>query len=60
MRPLFSALLPVLYQEYVSVLSQSATDFTRDGAVGSFHIPQGVSMFAMVAVAVVAGGAFVL
>jgi hypothetical protein len=49
-----------IVQEYVSVLSASATNFTRDGAVGSVQIPAAASMLAMVFVAIAAGGAFIL
>lgn len=60
-------LYPTLTQSYSAIVSQyvgaleaSATNFHRDAAPSSFHVPSGLGAVAAVAVAVVAGGAFVL
>lgn len=47
-------------QQYLTALEASTVNFVPDGAVGSFQMPAGLSSLALVAVAAVAGGAFVL
>jgi hypothetical protein len=47
-------------QQYVTALEASTVDYVKDAAVGTFNIPSGVVSMALVAVAAVAGGAFIL
>jgi hypothetical protein len=58
--PIVSAPLLFSFQQYVTALEASATHFVPDGAALAFGIPSGLGSIALVAVAAVAGGAFVL